>query len=162
MLLRLLCFYPELTVVHRQDWRRNYTFTNMAGTRKSAHTPNSAQWWLSGSDLLRFTAKTSIHEGTERAPKSLWKEIALHLLVCFMVFSRESVTFHSLAGNRAGRKPMTTSGCDFRGEIWNAKRCRSTQDDGLWLRVWVATIFVVTFGQSGFWWVWNKDRYMSG
>lgn len=144
-------------MLHRQDWRRNYTLINMVGTRKSVHTPSSAQWWLSGSDLLQFTAKTSIREGTERALKNLWKEIVLHLLVCFMVFSRESVTFHSLAGIQTSRKLMTTSGCDFLGEIWNARRCRSTQDDGLWLRVWVTKLFVVHFGQSGFWWVWNKD-----
>lgn len=136
-------------MVRRQDWRRNYTLTNMAGTRKSAHTPSSAQWWLSGSNLLQFTAKTSKHKGMERAPKNLWKEIALHLLVCFMVFSRESVTFHSLAGIRAGRKPMTTSGCDFLGEIWNAKHCRSTRwDDGSWLQVWVTNVFAVNFGST--------------
>lgn len=114
---------PGGGITHLQTW---WVLVN-----QHTHTPSSAQWWLSDPDLLRFTTKTSIHEGTERAPKNLWKEIALHLLVCFMVFSRESVTFHSLAGNRASRKPTTTSGCDFQGEIWNVKRCRSAQDDAL-------------------------------
>lgn len=93
-----------------------------------------AQWQLSALDLRLCAAmlfikiyvhetctfvRVSVHERESERAKEFMKGNSCTLLFYFIVFSRESVTFHCLVGigqRKQEGKSMTTYGCDF-GEM---------------------------------------------
>lgn len=91
----------------------------------------SCRPWIYCNVLLCFSLKYMymrlVLSAIARGSKHLWKEISVHYFLYFIVFSRESVTFHCLVGigqRKQEGEPMTTSGTDFRDacEIWHLNK----------------------------------------